>query len=80
MRVKESLDISAPAPAVWQVLGEDFANISDWAGSVFTSSLDGDPGVGVTRTCTLAKSQIVKEEMVKFDRQSHALTCNISSG
>ncbi|MFT5196918.1 MAG: hypothetical protein ACI9EW_004087 [Cellvibrionaceae bacterium] len=85
MKIKTTLEINAPAPAVWEVLGENFADVSEWADSITKSSINGPLGNGVVRTCDLkgfgpvADGQ-VKEKMTHFDRESHTMTYIIVSG
>ena len=85
MKIKTTLEINAPASAVWEVLGEQFADVSEWAESVTKSSLNGPLGDGVVRTCDIkgfgpvADGQ-VEEELTHFDRESHAMTYVVFSG
>jgi uncharacterized membrane protein len=49
-RLEQTIEIDAPADAVWKVLG-DFGNVAHWAPSVRRSRLNGDltQGVGAER-------------------------------
>lgn len=85
MKITTTIEINAPASAVWDVLGERFADVSEWAESILKSSINGPLERGVVRTCDIkavgpvAAGQIT-EELTRFDRESHALTYNVTSG
>lgn len=85
MLIQITLEINAPASITWDVLGERFADVSDWAHSIVKSSLNGSLGEGAVRTChikavgPIAAGQI-KEELTHFDRESYALTYVVLSG
>ncbi len=85
MKIKTTIEINAPASAAWDVLGERFADVCEWAESILKSSIDGPLDRGVVRTCDIkgvgpiAAGQIT-EELTHFDRESHALTYSVRSG
>jgi hypothetical protein len=71
--------IDAPAERVWQVIGERFMHVSEWAAPITASCPIGpaEPGVGVTRSCNIApvgpvKAGVVRERLTKFDRSQMA--------
>lgn len=80
MQVKASIEINASADATWQVFGEDFEGISKWLDAIISSTLDGDLGVGVTRTCNFPKDLVIKEKLTHFDPRTRTLTYAILSG
>lgn len=52
MDVHSELIINAPAAEAWRVLGQDFADIGEWAVSIEASHIDTDVvQVGTVRTC-----------------------------
>ena len=85
MKITTTIEINGPASAAWDVLGERFADVSDWADSIVKSSIDGPLDRGVVRTCDIraagpvAAGQIT-EELTHFDRESQALTYDVRSG
>ena len=85
MEIKTTLDIDAPASAVWKVLGEQFADVGEWASSINKSSIDGPLGKGAVRTCDLkafgpVPAGKVTEELTKFEHESRSLTYVVLSG
>ena len=79
MKSKVTVVVNVPAAAAWQLLGEEFADISKWFDAIFESSLDRDVGEGATRTSELKSGQVT-EELTRFDPQSRALTYVVRSG
>lgn len=85
MQIKKSIELNASASAVWEVLGEQFADVSKWADSIVKSSLDGPLEVGGVRTChikavgPIAAGEI-KEKLTHFNRDSRSLTYLVLSG
>jgi len=85
MQITTSIEIKAPSSAAWDVLGEQFAEVSEWAKSILKSSLNGVLEAGAVRTCDLkavgpvAAGQVT-EELTRFDRESHALTYSVRTG
>ncbi|MEE8437543.1 MAG: SRPBCC family protein, partial [Candidatus Neomarinimicrobiota bacterium] len=83
MKITTTIEINAPASAVWDVLGERFADVSEWAESILKSSINGPLERGAVRTCDIkavgpvAAGQIT-EELTHFDRESFALTYNVT--
>ena len=67
--------LQAPATLVWQVVGEEYADIAVWASMVGTSSLRGELGVGAVRVVDGAT-----EELVEFDRVAMALRYEAREG
>ncbi len=72
MKIPHEVPVHAPAADAWQVLGVGFGHICEWAGSLSHSELEGDLGVGATRSCTGAgfgpiPPSLVVEELVHYD-------------
>lgn len=85
MLIKKSIEINTSASAAWEVLGEQFANVSEWADSIVKSSLDGLLDRGAVRTCHIkavgpVAAGEIKEELTHFDRDSRSLTYLVLSG
>ena len=85
MKIQTTIEINAPAAAVWDVFGEQFADVSVWADGVVKSSLAGTLGNGAVRTCDIkgvgpVPASQVTEELTVFDRETHALTYELRSG
>jgi hypothetical protein len=79
MELRNEIIILAPAERVWQVLGERFMHVSEWAAPITASCPVGpaEPGVGVTRSCNIApfgpvKAGVVEERLTRFDREAMA--------
>jgi hypothetical protein len=64
--------VNAPAAAAWQVLGERFADIGEWAVPITSSSLDGELQRGAIRTCHTARfgpvlAGTIKERLTEYE-------------
>jgi hypothetical protein len=76
MELHNEIVIDRPAAAVWQVLAERYADVSEWAAPITEShcSAGGDsPEVGTVRACAIAgfgpvQPGVVKEQLVTLDR------------
>lgn len=79
MQMHIKIKIDAPAGAAWKVIGEGFGNISEWASSLKSSSLEGGLKVGGVRTCEDSngfgpfKPGMVKERLVTYDASTMTL-------
>lgn len=79
MQMHIKIEIDAPAVAAWKVIGEGFGNISEWASSLKSSSLEGGLNVGGVRTCEDSngfgpfKPGTVKERLVAYDASAMTL-------
>lgn len=85
MRIETITEIDAPATIAWEVLGERFADIAHWADAVVASSLDGELGVGVVRTCDIdgfgpVPASTITERLTVFDRDEHTLAYEVLTG
>ena len=85
MIVQTTIDVDAPVATVWQLFGEQFGEIADWASSIERSRLDRGLGEGAVRTCDLVATgpfpaSVVTEELTTFDRDAHRLTYLVLSG
>lgn len=64
-KVVETINISAPPEAVWNVV-KDFGNMQRWHPAVVDSVANGGNEPGATRTLTLAGGQELEERLEKF--------------
>lgn len=85
MRIQTTHEIDAPAAAVWDLLGEKFADVSEWADSIVKSSIDRPLGKGAVRTCDLkafgpVPAGQITEELTVFNRDDRALTFVVHTG
>lgn len=85
MEFDTKIEVSAPAEKAWQVIGEQFGDISDWSATLESSFLKGILGVGATRTCKgkgfgpFPPSTIV-EKLTHFDPEKYQFTYEASKG
>ena len=85
MDIIKSIDIDAPVNITWQILGEEFGEVSSWAEPVEASSLDGPLDQGVTRTCTIKAvgpfpAGKMTETLSEFNREEKVLTYVVETG
>lgn len=72
MKIETTVEIDASASKAWEVFGEKFEDVSDWAESIVKSSLNGPLKQGAVRTCDIksigpiAAGQVT-EELTHFD-------------
>lgn len=85
MKIQTIGTIDAPAPAVWQVLGEQFGEVSKWADAIIASSVDRPLGQGAVRTCDLKATGPlpagqITEELTHFNSGAQSMTYVVRSG
>jgi len=85
MDIINTVNIDAPVNTAWQVLGEEFGEVSRWAEPVITSSLDGPLDQGVIRTCNIKgvgpiPAGEITELLSEFNRQKKVLTYVVKTG
>jgi len=85
MNIVNSIEINAPLRAAWQILGEEFGEVSDWPEPVVASSLDGPLDQGVTRICNIKATGPfpagkITETLSEFNREEKTLTYVVASG
>jgi hypothetical protein len=75
MELRNTIEIDAPAPRVWETLGEQFMHIGAWASPITSSCPVGRaaPEVGSMRACTIAafgpfNAGDIQEKLIAFDR------------
>jgi hypothetical protein len=84
MDIITKFDIDAPVDTAWQLLGEEFGDVS-WSDLVIASSLDGPLDQGVTRACTIDAvgpfpAGELTEALSEFNREEKVLTYVIKTG
>jgi len=77
--------VNAPADAAWQILGEHFADIGEWAVPIASSSLDGELQCGAIRTCHTARfgpvpAGIIKERLIEYDPRAMSFAYEAVAG
>lgn len=88
MDLSLEVEIAAPAARVWEVLGERFLHVSEWAAPIASSCAVDDatrPAVGVTRACTVEAfgpfpPGQVEERLVAFDERARTFTYEAARG
>ena len=67
MQVIRKTTVNASADKVWQILGTDFNNISEWAGIVLESNAIPDMPEGSGRICNVKGVGKTLEKLTSFD-------------
>jgi len=85
MDLRGEVVINAPAQAAWDVLGERFGHIGEWATPITSSCLEGEPAVGAIRTCQFAgfgpfKAGTIQERLVEFEPAAMSLAYESAEG
>lgn len=75
MVLNNEVEVQVPASQAWQLLGEEFGEIAQWALSITKSSLNGPLQEGVVRSCEISgfgpfQASTITEELVHFDRDT----------
>lgn len=83
--MRTEIDLDAPASEAWQVLGEQFGAIGEWAVAIRSSSLDGDVAVGTVRTCEIGGfgpvgAGRITEELTELDADAMRFTYAARTG
>ena len=75
MKLDLTYDIAVPAEDAWEVFGNQFSRISDWASGIYVSK---DPTNGSAgRTCQIPSGQI-NEIIKEFDTERRSVTYEAS--
>lgn len=85
MEIEVEVVVDAPASAAWAVIGPRFGDIGEWAASIESSSLDGDPRVGAERACRIPRigpiaAGVIGERLLVFDPMAMTLTYEAVAG
>lgn len=78
MEIQTQRVFDIPASEVWEVVGEQFGDLS-WSDSITSSHLEGELGVGAVRVCLFPPNQfskegLIKERLLSFDREKMAIS------
>ncbi|MEM7126802.1 MAG: SRPBCC family protein [Chloroflexota bacterium] len=73
MNVQRQVTVNAPADKVWNILGADFTNISEWASFVVESKPIPNMPEGSGRVCNVKGTGEVKETIHKYDEDNREL-------
>lgn len=70
--MRAELKINTPPDAAWLIVGKQFGRVGECACPITESSIDGQPGVGVARTCQIAgfgpvAPGVIRERLTVFD-------------
>lgn len=76
MRIETQMEIKAPADKVWQVVGEQFNDIANWASFVSQSHANPEVGEGEGRVCQTDFGPVT-ENITAFQPQSRSLSHSI---
>ncbi len=71
MQVTRQTTVNISADKVWQILGTDFNNISEWAGIVLESNAIPDLPTGSGRICNVKGVGNTLEKLTSFDDDQH---------
>ena len=84
MKLTTEHKIDAAPEAVWDLMGERFADIGQWSNTVVHSSLEGELGQGALRTCELKPTpsglSVIQERITEFDRNEKTFAFDIVTG
>ncbi|MBV7337438.1 SRPBCC family protein [Chloroflexi bacterium TSY] len=73
MEITRQVTVNASAEKVWNILGTDFNNISEWASFVIDSKAIPDMPPGSGRVCQVRGAGEVKETIYKYDEDGRTL-------
>ncbi len=85
MKITTIIDIDVPAARAWKVAGEQFGQVSEWAGPVLSSHLDSPLAEGAVRTCEIRAvgpfpPGEITETLIEFNRQQRSLAYTVGTG
>jgi len=85
MNLEFEVRVATPAARAWELVGEHFGAISEWAAPIAASSLDAELGVGAVRTCSLeafgpVPAGEIQQRLVAFTPSAMSLTYEAIAG
>ncbi|TPV94050.1 MAG: SRPBCC family protein [Myxococcales bacterium FL481] len=85
IETRMEVELNASADQAWQLIGEQFGEIGDWASGLRASSLDRKVAVGAVRTCEINgfgpfPAGTIKEELLEFDPAARKFSYAAKSG
>jgi hypothetical protein len=83
MKIIKELSINKPIADVWEVLGNQFGAIDQWASLISKSEVSGEPkfpGVSFTFRSTETEKGPTKQELTSWNPEQHALSYKAIAG
>jgi len=83
MKIVKKLEINKPIDQVWDVLGNQFADIYKWSSLIESSEVSGNPtfpGVSFSIRSTLTTAGPTKQELTSFNPAQHNLSYKAIAG
>ena len=83
MKIVKNLEINKRIVAVWEVLGNQFADIAKWSSLIEKSEVSGDPkipGVNFSIRSTQTTAGPTMQELTSFNPEQHSLSYKAISG
>ena len=83
MKMTKKLSIAKPVGEVWQVLGNEFGKIDNWASLISHSEVSGEaklPGVDYSIRSTKTTSGDTKQELTGFNADQHTIAYKSIAG
>ena len=83
MRIIKELSISKPVEEVWEILGNQFGEIDNWASLISHSEVSGEaklPGVNYSIRSTKTTQGDSQEELTGFNPDKHEISYKSISG
>jgi hypothetical protein len=85
MQLRAEVQIGAPPEVAWDVVGDQFGRVGEWACPISESSIDGRPGVGAVRTCRVSGfgpvgAGVIAERLTVFDQAGRRLEYEAARG
>ena len=83
MKIATDIVINKPIATVWNVVGTEFANAHLWASALNHSEADGrkiNGQVCESRICDVQGMGRIREKLLEFDAQNHALRYEVVEG
>ena len=80
MQLTRTTMVNASADKVWQILGDDFNNVSNWASAVIDSTAIPDQPEGSGRVCNVKGFGQVTESIYHYDDNNRELSFILAGG
>ena len=72
--------VDASADRGWQVLAESWGEVDVWSSVVTHAKAAGEPGEGMTRTCTVPNTPGFRETMLRYDEDERVISYKAVEG
>ncbi|MEM8507258.1 MAG: SRPBCC family protein [Bacteroidota bacterium] len=84
MEISQTIIVNRSVPECWEVLGEQFTEISNWASAVNHAEGDGKDGLNGAncdiRGCDVSGIGEIQEKLIAFDPEKHFLAYQVIAG